>query len=55
MKQEVLGKTNSLLYLIWNGTPLTISRCRGNGFTEPLLNIHIQTHRLMRGIYDVAV
>jgi hypothetical protein len=32
-------------------------RCRGNVFTEPLLSndrgIHIQTHRLIRGIYEV--
>jgi hypothetical protein len=36
----------------------TIFLCRGNVFTEPLpsndRSIHIQTHRLMGGIYEVC-
>jgi hypothetical protein len=68
MKQEVLGRTKRLLSLL-RQRPHRRRRaqqffyccvcicCRGNVFTEPLRSknkvIHIQTHRLMGGIYEV--
>jgi hypothetical protein len=64
---KVLGRTNSLISLIRYGSYrkrrvqfLYFSvyiRGRGNVFTEPLPSsdrgIHIQTHRLMGGVYEV--
>jgi hypothetical protein len=60
-KQEVMGRINSLLPFhttrtALKTTPPTILRCRGDVLTEPLPSnerIHIQTHRLMGGIYEV--
>jgi hypothetical protein len=65
-KQEVLGRTNRLFFLIHQPHRkrrvqqfyyCVCIRCRNNVFAEPLPNndmgIQIQTHRLMGGIYEV--
>jgi hypothetical protein len=60
----VLGRTNRLLPLPRRKRRLqqffyfcVCIRCRGNVFTQPLPSndrgIHIQTHRLMGGVYEV--
>jgi hypothetical protein len=68
IKQEVLGRTNRVICLLRNA-PHTkrrvheflycwmCIRCRGNVFTERLpkneIETHMQTYRLMGGIYEV--
>jgi hypothetical protein len=61
-QQEVLGRINRPLSFdttqtAQKMTPPTIIRCHGNVFTESLAGndrrLHIQTHRLMGGVYEV--
>jgi hypothetical protein len=63
INQEVLGRTDHLLSFgtartIYKTTTPTILLCSGNVFTLPLPSndkgIHLQTYRLMEGIYEIG-